>query len=84
MAKNMILYAARENIDSSSQASVKTISIPVSSEMAPSFTIVVYYMTQENEIISDSLTVPVDSISRHKVIITTYFCSLRCFMYLIM
>ncbi|KAL7646788.1 UNVERIFIED_CONTAM: hypothetical protein RMT77_002043 [Armadillidium vulgare] len=67
MAKNMILYAARENIDSSSQASVKTISIPVSSEMAPSFTIVVYYMTQENEIISDSLTVPVDSISRHKV-----------------
>ncbi|KAB7502079.1 Antigen [Armadillidium nasatum] len=67
MAKNMILYASRENIDSSSQASVKTISIPVSSEMAPSFTIVVYYMTQENEIISDSLTVPVDSISRHKV-----------------
>lgn len=54
-------------MDFLSQESLKTISVPVSTEMAPSFTILVYFMTQEHEIIADSVTVPVDSISRHKV-----------------
>lgn len=67
MAKEMILYAGLEVLDRTSRASVKTVSIPVSSEMAPAFKIVVYHLTQSNEIISDSLTIPVDGISSHKV-----------------
>ncbi|XP_069938701.1 CD109 antigen [Cherax quadricarinatus] len=67
MAKEMILYAAKEVLDRTSRASVRTVSVPVSSEMAPAFKIIVYHLTHSYEIISDSLTVPVDGISRHKV-----------------
>ncbi|XP_042213472.1 CD109 antigen-like [Homarus americanus] len=67
MAKEMILYASKEELDRTSRSSVKTVSVPVSSEMAPAFKIIVYHLTQNYEIISDSLTVPVDGISRHKV-----------------
>lgn len=64
----MILYAGKEVLERSSRASVKTISVPVSSAMAPAFRIFVYHVTQNFEIISDSLTIPVDGISRHKVV----------------
>ncbi|KAK3858623.1 hypothetical protein Pcinc_035182 [Petrolisthes cinctipes] len=67
MAKEMILYAGQEVLDRTSRASVKTMSVPVSSAMAPAFRIFVYHITQNYEIISDSLTIPVDGISRHKV-----------------
>ncbi|KAG0724718.1 CD109 antigen [Chionoecetes opilio] len=66
MAKEMILFAAMEVLDTTSSASVKTISVPVSSEMAPAFRIFVYHLTQSHEIISDSITIPVNGISRHK------------------
>ena len=76
MAKEMILYEGKEVMDKTSRASVKTLSVPVSAEMAPAFKIVVYTITQNNEIISDALTMPVDGISRHKVNVTPYFmCS---------
>ena len=67
MAKDMILFAGKEVLDTTSRASVKTISVPVSSEMAPAFRIFVYHLTQTHEIISDVITIPVDGISRHKV-----------------
>ncbi|XP_047481542.1 CD109 antigen-like [Penaeus chinensis] len=67
MAKEMILYAAKEVLERTSRASVKTVSVPVSSEMAPAFKIIVYTTTPNHDIISDSLTMPVDGISRHKV-----------------
>ncbi|XP_068210039.1 CD109 antigen-like [Palaemon carinicauda] len=67
MAKEMILYAGQEVLDKISRNSVKTVSVPVSSEMAPAFKIVVYHLTQSYEVIADSLTMPVDGISSHKV-----------------
>ncbi|MPC34052.1 CD109 antigen [Portunus trituberculatus] len=66
MAKDMILFAGKEVLDTTSRASVKTMSVPVSSEMAPAFRIFVYHLTQTQEIISDCITIPVDGISRHK------------------
>ncbi|KAK8389963.1 hypothetical protein O3P69_012881 [Scylla paramamosain] len=66
MAKDMILFAGKEVLDTTSRASVKTMSVPVSSEMAPAFRIFVYHLTQTHEIISDCITIPVDGISRHK------------------
>ncbi|XP_076046263.1 CD109 antigen-like [Oratosquilla oratoria] len=66
VAKEMILYAGLEEMETEHRSSVKTISVPVSSEMAPAFKIVVYTVTQHNEVIADALTVPVDGISSLK------------------
>ncbi|CAL4102803.1 unnamed protein product [Meganyctiphanes norvegica] len=65
MSKEMILYAGMEVVKDG--ASVKTLSLPISTEMAPAFKVVVYHVTQEREIITDVVTVPVDGISRHNV-----------------
>ncbi|XP_050698378.1 CD109 antigen-like isoform X1 [Eriocheir sinensis] len=67
MAKEMILFAGKEVLPTFNRASVKTLSIPVSSEMAPAFKIFVYHVTQTHEIISDAITIPVDGVSKHKV-----------------
>ncbi|KAK7085756.1 hypothetical protein SK128_008452, partial [Halocaridina rubra] len=67
MAKEMILFAGKEYLDKTSTSSVRTVSVPVSAEMAPAFKIVVYYLTQNHEVIADCLTMPVDGISTHKV-----------------
>lgn len=74
MSKELILLAGKEVFDSTTHASIKTMSIPVSSEMAPAFTMVVYYFTQNDEVISDTITIPVDNISQHKVL---YLLNLR-------
>ena len=67
MAKEILLYSSLSVFDASEGGSVKTLSIPVSAEMAPSFKLVVYDMAQHYEMIADSITVPVDGISRHNV-----------------
>lgn len=68
MSKEMILLTGKEVLDHSTQANIKTMSVPVSSEMAPSFTMVVYHFAKNDEIISDAITIPVDNISQHKVL----------------
>lgn len=69
MSKEMILLAGKEVLDHTLQANIKTMSVPVSSEMAPAFTMVVYHFAQNNEVISDTITIPVDKITQHKVYI---------------
>lgn len=68
MAKEMILFAGKEVLDDTIHTNIKTMSVPVSTEMVPSFTMVVYHFGQNNEVISDSITIPVNEISKHKVI----------------
>lgn len=67
MSKEMILFSAKEVIEHATQASLKTLSVPVSSEMTPAFTMVVYHFAQNDEVISDSITIPVDNISQQRV-----------------
>ncbi|KAK8397835.1 hypothetical protein O3P69_004559 [Scylla paramamosain] len=67
MAKEMILFAGKEVLDGTIHANIKTMSVPVSTEMVPSFTMVVYHFGQNSEVISDSITIPVNEISQHKV-----------------
>lgn len=64
----MILYAGKEVFDHTTQARIKTMSVPVSLEMVPAFSVVVYHFAQNDEVISDSIIIPVNSFSYHKVL----------------
>lgn len=61
VSKGVILTTSREEM----QSSIKTFSVTLSPEMAPSSTIVVYALARGGEVIVDSLTFPVDGISRN-------------------
>lgn len=61
MSKGIILVTGREEMTSM----LKTFSFTISSEMAPTATIIVYDIVPGGEVIADSLTFPVDGISRN-------------------
>jgi len=63
MSKGIILLSGSENMD----ATIRTFAISVSPEMAPAATIVVYHVSKYNEVVADSLTFPVNGISRNNV-----------------
>ncbi|KAG8180373.1 hypothetical protein JTE90_025423 [Oedothorax gibbosus] len=66
MSKGMILFSGVEEMP----ASIKTFAVPLSSEMAPTASIVVYDIAREGEVVADSLTFPVDGISRNNFSVT--------------
>ncbi|KAK6643489.1 hypothetical protein RUM43_004996 [Polyplax serrata] len=61
LAKGMILLTGQENM----KATVRTFAIPLSVEMAPEATVVVYNVALNGDITADSLTFPVNGISRN-------------------
>ncbi|XP_037809897.1 CD109 antigen [Lucilia sericata] len=61
MSKGVILMNDRETITEG----IKTIAVVLSAEMAPVATIVVWKITQQGQIVADSLTFPVNGISRN-------------------
>ncbi|KYN20816.1 PREDICTED: CD109 antigen [Trachymyrmex cornetzi] len=61
MSKGIILLTGEDNM----QHNIKTFAIPLSPEMAPVATAVVYYVSRHGEVIADSLTFPVNGISRN-------------------
>lgn len=61
MSKGIILLSGEDNM----QHNVKTFAIPLSPEMAPVATAVVYYVGRYGEVVADSLTFPVNGISRN-------------------
>lgn len=61
IAKGIILLTGEDNM----QHSVTTFAIPLSPEMAPVATAVVYYVGRYGEVVADSLTFPVNGISRN-------------------
>jgi len=63
MSKGVILLSGSEVMD----ASIRTFAISVSPEMAPAATIVVYHVSKYIEVVADSLTFPVNGISRNNV-----------------
>ncbi|KAI1297215.1 Antigen -like protein [Halotydeus destructor] len=66
LSKGMILLTGREEMSSS----IMTFAITLSSEMAPSSTIVIYDIARGGDVIADSLTFPVDGISRNNFTVT--------------
>ncbi|KYN34320.1 hypothetical protein ALC56_11427 [Trachymyrmex septentrionalis] len=61
MSKGTILLIGEDNM----QHNIKTFAIPLSPEMAPVATAVVYHVSRHGEVIADSLTFPVNGISRN-------------------
>uniref|UniRef100_A0A2M4B942 TEP1-F n=1 Tax=Anopheles marajoara TaxID=58244 RepID=A0A2M4B942_9DIPT len=61
MSKGIILITGHENMD----GGVKTMSITLSAEMAPAATIVVWHIGRYGKLLADSLTFPVNGISRN-------------------
>lgn len=53
-----------------SSPSVTTLSIPLSAEMAPVATVVIYHVAKYGEVVADSLTFPVNGISRNNFTLT--------------
>lgn len=70
MSKGLILLSGSEVMD----ASIRTFAISVSPEMAPAATIVVYHVSKYTEVVADSLTYPVNGISRNNVSETRLQC----------
>lgn len=67
MAKGIILLTGQENM----QSTIRTFAVSLSAEMAPVATVVVYCI-ERHEVIADSLTFPVNGISRNNVGINLY------------
>ncbi|XP_011495673.1 PREDICTED: CD109 antigen [Ceratosolen solmsi marchali] len=61
MSKGTILLTSDERM----QQTVKTFAVPLSPEMAPVATVVVYYVGKYGDVVADSLTFPVNGISRN-------------------
>ncbi|RZF41336.1 hypothetical protein LSTR_LSTR000050 [Laodelphax striatellus] len=61
MSKGIILLTGQENM----QRSIRTFAISLSADMAPVATIVVYSIERFGDVIADSLTFPVNGISRN-------------------
>ncbi|XP_075216528.1 macroglobulin complement-related [Lycorma delicatula] len=61
MSKGIILLSGQENM----QNTIRTFAIPLSADMAPVATIVVYNIERFGEVVADSLTFPVNGISRN-------------------
>lgn len=63
ISKGIILLSGQQKMTSS----IKTFAVTLSAEMAPTATVVVYDLARSTEVVADSLTFPVDGISRDRV-----------------
>ncbi|GFX67473.1 macroglobulin complement-related [Trichonephila clavipes] len=68
VAKGIIVQSGTEKVYGMLH-SITTFSVPVSPEMAPVFHIVVYHITSDGEVLTDSVILPVDAINKHKFIL---------------
>ncbi|XP_018320205.1 CD109 antigen [Agrilus planipennis] len=62
MSKGMVLLAAQEDM----KYNVQTMAVTLSAEMAPAATVVVWHVDRYGDVTADSLTFPVNGISRNK------------------
>lgn len=65
VSKGLIIYGATE-VQPHPRKSL-TFSVPVSGEMAPTFKLVAMIVNPVGELVTDSVTIPVQSFNRYKV-----------------
>jgi hypothetical protein len=63
MSKGIILLNGEEKM----QSTIRTFAVSLSAEMAPVATVLVYHVGRYGDIVADSLTFPVNGISRNNV-----------------
>ncbi|XP_054721683.1 CD109 antigen-like [Uloborus diversus] len=68
MAKDIIVQSGTENVLGMIN-SITTFSVPVAPEMAPVFHMVIYHITPDGEVLTDSVILPVDAINQHKFVL---------------
>ncbi|XP_055943633.1 CD109 antigen-like [Argiope bruennichi] len=68
IAKGIIVQSGTEKV-SGMIHSITTFSVPVSPEMAPVFHMVVYHITNDGEVFTDSVVLPVDAINKRKFVL---------------
>lgn len=66
ISKGIVLLSGQEKMTSS----IKTFAVTLSPEMAPTSTVVVYDLARGSEVVAESLTFPVDGISKDKFNLT--------------
>ncbi|PRD34082.1 UNVERIFIED_CONTAM: C3 and PZP-like alpha-2-macroglobulin domain-containing protein 8 [Trichonephila clavipes] len=66
LSKGSVLLGDAEEMPSS----IKTFAVPLSPEMAPTATLVVWDVAREGEVVADALTFPVDGLSRNNFSVT--------------
>ncbi|RWS10332.1 CD109 antigen-like protein, partial [Dinothrombium tinctorium] len=66
IAKGTILFSGKEKVKGMIR-SITTFAIAISTEMSPNCRVFVYHVTSDGEIISDSVNLPVQGISRKKL-----------------
>jgi len=64
LSKGIILLTGQEVTHAST---IRTFAVTLSAEMAPAATIVVYHVGKFGDVVADSLTFPVNGISRNNV-----------------
>ncbi|KAK4320554.1 hypothetical protein Pmani_008591 [Petrolisthes manimaculis] len=67
LGKGVVLHSGREPVGDLTPPTVTTFSLPASAEMAPAADIVVWVVTQDGQVVSHALAVPVNPLGRHEV-----------------
>ena len=65
ISKGLVIHGATETHPHPTK--LVTFSVPVSSEMAPTFKLVAMIVSPVGELVADSVTIPVQSFNRYKV-----------------
>lgn len=71
LSKGVILVTGQEVTHAST---IQTFAVTLSAEMAPAATIVVYHVGKFGDVVADSLTFPVNGISRNNVSSINDYC----------
>lgn len=61
----MVVHGAMDNVEYSTK--LVTFSVPISTEMAPTFKLVAMIVSPLGHLVADSVTIPVRCINRYKV-----------------
>lgn len=63
MSKGIVLHSTQEIMTNN----IRTFAVTLSAEMAPAATVIVWTLARHGDVIADSLTFPVNGISRNNV-----------------
>ena len=80
MTKGVIIHCGREPVTDINVPTVTTFSLPASSEMAPVTKILVWVIAQDGQLISHSVSIPVNPLGKHEVVICFFYIYLHIFL----
>ncbi|XP_045132663.1 CD109 antigen-like [Portunus trituberculatus] len=67
ISEGVLVYSGREPVGDLTPPTITTFALPASAEMAPAARIVVWTVTQDGQLVSHAIAVPVNPLGRHEV-----------------